>query len=125
MVISGNDFAILGILGIWEKMCSVGFSLVFEFLFCWGILLSRVSFLFGAAQEKTINERTVWWTEGVGFGISSIASSSLGDRKKGYPKRQALWELALALGRLSFDFICFLTFFVFFCVFHRFSLILL
>ena len=35
----------------WE-MCSVGFSLVFEFLFCWGILLSRVSFLFGAAQEK-------------------------------------------------------------------------
>ena len=28
----------------------------------------------------------------MGFGISSIASSSLGDRKKGYPKRQALWE---------------------------------
>ena len=32
-------------------MCSVGFSLVFEFLFGWGILLSRVSFLFG--QHKT------------------------------------------------------------------------
>ena len=52
MVILGSYFDILGILGIWEKMCSVGFSLVFEFLFCWGILLSRVSFLFGAAQEK-------------------------------------------------------------------------
>ena len=59
LVILGSYFDILGILGIWEKMCSVGFSLVFEFLFCWGILLSRVSFLFGAAQEKkTINERT-------------------------------------------------------------------
>ena len=46
----------------------------------------------------------VWWTEGVGFGISSIASSSLGDRKKGYPKRQALWELTLALGRFPFVF---------------------
>ena len=50
----------------------------------------------------------------MGFGISSIASSSLGDRKKGYPKRQALWELALALGRFSFDFMFFLRFFVFF-----------
>ena len=56
MVILGSYFDILGILGIWEKMCSVGFSLVFEFLFCWGILLSRVSFLFGAAQEK--NQQT-------------------------------------------------------------------
>ena len=36
---------------IWVKMCSVGFSLVFESLFCVGILLSRVSFLFG--QHKT------------------------------------------------------------------------
>ena len=52
LVILGSYFDILGILGMWEKMCSVGFSLVFEFLFCWGILLSRVSFLFGAAQEK-------------------------------------------------------------------------
>ena len=88
LVILGSYFDILGILGIWEKMCSVGFSLVFEFLFCWGILLSRVSFLFGAAQEKkptNNNKPGVWWTEGVGFGISSIASSSLGDRKKGYP----------------------------------------
>ena len=41
----------------------------------------------------------------MGFGISSIASSSLGDRKKGYPKRQALWELTLALGRFPFDFV--------------------
>ena len=59
----------------------------------------------------------------MGFGICSIASSSLGDRKKGYPKRQALWELALALGRFSFGFICFLTFlcfFVFFLDFHGF-----
>ena len=28
----------------------------------------------------------------MGLGISSIALSSLGDREKGYPKRQALWE---------------------------------
>ena len=104
-VILGSYFDILGILGIWEKMCSVGFSLVFEFLFCWGILLSRVSFLFGAAQEKKPTHIPgVWWTEGVGFGISSIASSSLGDRKKGYPKRQALWELTLALGRFPCGF---------------------
>ena len=33
-------------------MCSVDFSLVFEFLFFWRVLLSRVSFLFWAAQEK-------------------------------------------------------------------------
>ena len=46
------------------------------------------------------------------------ASSSLGDRKKGYPKQQALWELTLALGCFSFDFICFLPFF---CVFLCFS----
>ena len=55
----------------------------------------------------------VWWTEGVGFGISSIASSSLGDRKKGYPKRQALWELTLALGRFAFVFVFILRFFVY------------
>ena len=30
----GSHFDILGILG---EMCSVRFSLVFEFLFCWGI----------------------------------------------------------------------------------------
>ena len=33
------------------KMCGVGFSLVFEILFRWGILLSRVPFLFD--QHKT------------------------------------------------------------------------
>ena len=49
----------------------------------------------------------------MGFGISSIASSSLGDRKKGYPKRQALWELTLALGRFPFDFVFFLNFLCF------------
>ena len=38
-------------------MCSVGFSLVFEFLFGWGILLSRVSFLFG--QHKTKKPITI------------------------------------------------------------------
>ena len=38
-------------------MCSVGFSLVFEFLFGWGILLSRVSFLF-FGQHKTKKQRT-------------------------------------------------------------------
>ena len=52
LVILGSYFDILGILGIWEKMCSVGFSLVFEFLFCWEILLSRVSFLFGQHKNK-------------------------------------------------------------------------
>ena len=100
----------------------VSFSLVFEFLFCWGILLGRDSFLFGQHKTKKTNKLQpgVWWTEGVGFGISSIASSSLGDRKKGYPKRQALWELTLALGRFPFDFVFFLTFFVFFIDFDRF-----
>ena len=40
-------------------MCSVGFSLVFEFLFCWGILLSRVSFLFGQHKtKKPTNKQT-------------------------------------------------------------------
>ena len=41
----------------------------------------------------------------MGFGIFSIASSSLGGRKKGYPKLQELWELTLALGRFPFDFV--------------------
>ena len=50
----------------------------------------------------------------MGFGISSIASSSLGDRKKGYPKSQALWELTLALGRFPFAFVFFFEIFVFF-----------
>ena len=49
---------------------------------------------------------------GVGLGISSIASSSFGDRKKGYPKRQALWELTLALGRVPVDVVT-----VFLCLF--------
>jgi len=48
----GSYFDILGILGIWEKMCSVGFSLVFEFLFCWGILLSRISFFLVSTKPK-------------------------------------------------------------------------
>ena len=56
----------------------------------------------------------------MGFGISSIASSSLGDRKKGYPKRQALWELTLALGRFPFDFVFFWDFLCFFIDFNRF-----
>ena len=62
----------------------------------------------------------------MGFGISSIASSSLGDRKKGYPKRQALWELTLALGRFPFDFVFFFfRIVVFFIVVHGFLLILI
>ena len=56
----------------------------------------------------------------MGFGISSIASSSLGDRKKGYPKRQALWELTLALGRFPFVFEFFWDFLCFFIDFNRF-----
>merc|ERR1711966_106067 len=75
------------------------------------------SFLVGQHKTKKpttiINKPGVSWTEGAGFGISSIVSSSLGDRKKGYPKRQALWELTLALGRFPFDFV----FFVFLIVF--------
>ena len=52
----------------------------------------------------------------MGVGISNSASSSVGDRKKGYPKQQALWELTLALGRFPFDFgvffefVCFIDF---------------
>ena len=33
----------------------VGFSLVFEFLYCWGILLGRDSFLFGRHKTKKTN----------------------------------------------------------------------
>ena len=100
-----------------EEMCSVDFSLVFEFVICRGILLGRVSFLFAGTKPKNNKQQHgVWWTERRGFGISSIASSSRGDRKKGYPKLQTLWELTLALGRFPFDFaICFA-----FCVFPRF-----
>ena len=61
LVILGSYFDILGILGIWEKMCSVGFSLVFEFLFCWGILLSRVSFLF-LGDTKPTKTTTITWS---------------------------------------------------------------
>ena len=39
---------------------------------------------------------------GVGLGISSIASPSVGDRKKGHPKRQALCELIFGLGSLPY-----------------------
>ena len=69
------------------------------------LLLFFFSVLFGQHKTKKNNDKQtnkqtnkprVWWTEGMGFGISSVASSSLGDRKKGYPKRQALWELTLA-----------------------------
>ena len=35
----------------------------------------------------------------MGLGTSNIASSSLGDRKNGRPKRKTLWELTLALIR--------------------------
>ena len=40
-------------------MCSVRFSLVFEFFCFWRVLLSRVSFLFGAAQEKKPTARSL------------------------------------------------------------------
>ena len=64
-------FDILGFWVIWEKMCSVGFSLVFEFLFCWGILLSRVSFLFGRhkTQKTTVIIITIWGLVDRGGGI--------------------------------------------------------
>ena len=64
-----SDFDILGIWGIWEKMCSVGFSLVFEFLFCWGILLSRVSFLFGQHKTKKPTTTIAWGLVDRGGGI--------------------------------------------------------
>ena len=73
-------------------MCSVRFSLVFEFFFLESFAESCFFSFWGGTRKKPTYVRKVWWTEGVGFGISSIASSSLGDRKKGYPKRQALWE---------------------------------
>ena len=62
-------FDILGFLVIWEKMCSVGFSLVFEFLFCWGILLSRVSFLFGQHKTKKTIITSAWGLVDRGGGI--------------------------------------------------------
>ena len=94
----------------------LGFQLSLSFSFVGKV--GRVSFLFARTKQKqtTINKHGVWWTEG-GSGVSGIASSSLGDRKKGYPKRQALWELTLALGRFPFDFEFFLRILVFF---HRF-----
>ena len=49
---------------------------------------------------------------GGGYRISSNATSSLGDRKKGYPKQQALWELTLALSRFPIACVCFLLFFL-------------
>ena len=44
---------ILIFLEFWDlgEMCSVGFSLVFEFLFCWDLLRSRVALFCG--QNKT------------------------------------------------------------------------
>ena len=72
-------------------MRSVRFSLVFEFDFTGELLQSCVPFLFCPAQKSNNNEKSGGQREG-DLGISSIASSSLGDRKKGYPKRQALWE---------------------------------
>ena len=39
----------------------VSFSLVFEFLFCWGILLGRVSFLFGQHKTKKPTTITITW----------------------------------------------------------------
>ena len=119
LVILSSYFDILGILGIWDKCAVFVFHLSLSFYlvgeFCW-------AFLFGQHKTKkpANNEPGVWWTEGVGFGISSIASSSLGDRKKGYPKRQALWELTLALGRFPFDFVFFFRCFVFFIDFNGF-----
>ena len=40
----------------------VSFSLVFEFLFCCGILLGRVSFLFGQHKTKTTTTITIIWS---------------------------------------------------------------
>ena len=48
----GSHFDIIGNLGDLGEMCSARFSLVFEFPFCWGILLSRVSFLFAGTKPK-------------------------------------------------------------------------
>ena len=77
-VLNANET--LGGLGV---MCSVHSSLVFELLFRWGISFSRVFFLPAQPQTKQQQEQSgLWWTEAVGLGISSIASSSIGDRKK-------------------------------------------
>ena len=55
--------------------------------------MSRVPFLF--VRHTKNKKRKYGGQRGVGFGISSIASSSLRDRKKGYPKRQALIMISI------------------------------
>ena len=73
-------------------MRRVRVSLVFEFLLCWGISLNR---FLSARNNKKNSLRRVCWTEGVGVGISNVASSPLGHRKNGQPQRQALWDKKL------------------------------
>ena len=47
----------------------VNFSLVFEFLFCWGILLGRDSFPFGQHRTKNTIITSAWGLVDRGGGI--------------------------------------------------------
>ena len=122
-----SDFDILGILGIWEKMCSVGFSLVFEFLFCWGILLSRVSFLFGQHKTKKPTIIIIWGLVDRWGGIWDFQHCIVITRgqEERIPKTASVVGTNFALGRFPFDFVCFSIFFVIFIDFNRFLQILL
>ena len=97
------------------------FALVFEFLFRWGIVLSRVSFLSAGTtptkQPKpptnTLSGGQMWWD----WGLPALHRHHSGTGRKD-PKRQALWELALASGRLPVVFVLFFAFLCFFTDFR-------
>ena len=90
----GSHFDVLGCFGIFEKCAVFVFHLYLSFTFL-GIFVESCFFLPAQNQQKQQpinNTESGGQRVGVEFGISSIASSSLGDRKKGYPKLQASWE---------------------------------
>ena len=73
LIFDGFWVVILIFLDFWGfgEHVQVSFSLVFEFLFCWGILLGRVSFLFGQHKtkkptNKQINKQTWSLVDGGG-----------------------------------------------------------
>ena len=58
----GSHFITLGFL--LARMCNVCFSLVFECLFCWEVLLSRVPFLFAGTVQENITRMSLVDREG-------------------------------------------------------------